>query len=360
MSNATDEFKVIDGDGHVIEYVDDIVKFMPRPYRDRVMGMQVFPPLDHHHSAFMADVPPRAFRMVNDKDWVAFMDHAGFEATVVYPTFGLAVGKYVEHHFARAATRAYNDWLHERYTGPAPRIHGMGLVPMDDPGYAVEEMHRVVEELGFAGVMLPSNLIKGTLGAKEFHPLYAAAEKLGCALAVHGGCHDNFGINDFSSFAAYHAVGHTHGQIISLTSMLFAGVFDKFPGLRVGFLEGGLAWVLTVLERCAGSHGAFKPYDPAGELLRLEDGETMGDYMLRHFREGRIYIGIEGDEPDLAHAVSRLGAGPFVFSSDFPHEVNEDTIREELGELHADPGLSRADKRGVLRDNAARLYGIAA
>lgn len=361
MSSNQNRKQVIDGDGHVIEDLDAIVKFMPSPYRERVSGLQLFPPLDHHHSAFMADVPPRSFRMVDAGDWVEFMEVADFEAAVVYPTMGLAVGKYVEHHFARAATRAYNDWLHECYTQRSSRIKGIGLIPMDDSGFAVEEMHRMVEELGFVGAMLPSNLVKGsTLGSKEFHPIYAAAEKLGCCLPVHGGCHDNFGINDFNSFAAFHAVGHTHGMVISLTSMLFNGIFDKFPRLRVGFLEGGLAWLLMVMERSHGSYSAFRPYDPQNEVLQLDPAESMRDYIIRQMKEGRINIGVEGDEPDLAYAVQRLGSEAFFFSSDFPHEVNEDTIREEIDELMETEEMTLTDKENILRNNAQRFYGLAA
>lgn len=350
---------MIDGDGHVIEDMNAIVKFMPSPYKERVTGAALFPPLDHHHTAFMADVPPQSFRMVDADDWVEFMDQGNFESAVVYPTMGLAVGKYVEHHFARVATRAYNDWLYEFYSQRNSRIKGVGLIPMDDPGFAVEEMHRVVQELGFVGVMLPSNLIKGnTLGSKEFHPIYAAAEKLGCSLPVHGGCHDYFGINDFNTFAAFHAVGHTHGMVVSLTSMLFNGIFDKFPGIRVGFLEGGLAWLLMVMERCSGSYGAFKPFDPDKELLQLAPEEGMRDYIIRQMKEGRINIGIEGDEPDLAYAVQRFGSEPFFFSSDFPHEVNEDTIQEEIDELYENEQMSLADKQNILRNNAKRFYAI--
>lgn len=357
---TTKAVRVIDGDGHVIEKPEAIIKMMPSPYKERVWPTQLFPPLDHHHGAFLVDLPPNSFRDVDARGWVDFMDFANFEAAVVYPTWGLATGKYVEPHFARAATRAYNDWLHEFYTGPQSRIKGIGLIPMIDIGFAIEEMHRVVEELGFAGVMLPSNLVKGTLGSPEFHPLYAAAEKLGCALAVHGGCHDNYGIDDFNNFAGFHAVGHPYGMVVSLTSMLFNGVFDKYPGLRVGFLEGGVAWLFMVLERCDGSYRAFKPYDPERELLQLSDGETMREYITRHLREGRIYLGIEGDEPDLGYAVSCFGSEPFFFSSDFPHEVNEETIRAELDELNELDAITAQDKANILRHNSGRFYGLEA
>ena len=360
MATGNGKVKIIDGDGHVIEDSAAIIKMMPSPFKERVWTSQLFPPLDHHHAAFMVDLPPNSFREVDANDWVNFMDGAGFESTVVYPTWGLAVGKYVEPPFARAATRAYNDWLHEFYTGPHDRIRGVGLIPMVDVGFAVEEMHRMVEELGFVGAMLPSNIVKGSLGSPEYHPIYAAAEKLGCALAVHGGAHDNYGINDFNNFAGYHAIGHPHGMVVSLTSMLFNGVFDKYPGVKIGFLEGGLAWLFMVLERCNGSYSAFRPYDPKDEMLKLNDGESMREYILRHVAAGRIYLGIEGDEPDIGYAVSQFGSEAFFFSSDFPHEVNEETIQAELDELDELESISAQDKANILRHNSERFYGLPA
>lgn len=356
MSKIAGNLAYWDGDGHVIEDMDGIMKMLPKPFRDRVGLTQLMPPLDHHHSAIVVDVPEGAFRPVGPQGWSDFMAGAGFDKAHLYPTWGLAVGKYAEEPIARAATRAYNDWLHENYTGPFSELEGVGLIPMIDIGYAIDEMHRCVEELGFKAIMLPSNMLKGSLGSKEFHPLYAAAEKLGCSLAVHGGAHDNFGMNDFNTFAAYHAVGHTHGMVLALTSMLFNGVFDKFPNIKIGFLEGGLAWIFMILERCAGSYGAFKPYDPEGEYLQLKGDESMRDYILRHISEGRIYLGIEGDEPDIGYATSILGSEAMFFSSDFPHEVNEETIDAEIDELFALDSIDDQAKANIMRHNSQRFY----
>ena len=119
-------------------------------------------------------------------------------------------------------------------------------------------------------------------------------------------------------FAATHAIGHPVGIMIGLAGMLFNGVFERFPGLRVGFLEGGVGWFLMALERFNGSYGAFTPFDPRGELLKLPDGMDVGDYMLSLCRQGRIRVGVEGDEPSLSYAVHVAGPEAFIFSSDIP------------------------------------------
>lgn len=84
----------------------------------------------------------------------------------------------------------------------------------------------------------------------------------------------------------------------------------------------------------------------------------MEEYIRKHIREGRVYIGCEGDEPSIAHAISVLGREAFVFSSDFPHEVNNDTCKEEIVELLENPELSQEDKEAVMHRNAERFYGL--
>ena len=77
---------------------------------------------------------------------------------------------------------------------------------------------------------------------------------------------------------------------------------------------------------------------------------------MAHIDAGRIFVGCEGDELGLGPAVRLLGSTPFFFSSDFPHEVTEETCREEIEELHEQPDLSAADVAAILYGNAERLY----
>ena len=240
----------------------------------------------------------------------------------------------------------------------SPRLLGMGLIPMQEPTAAVEELRRCVLELGMKGVMLPSTGLPSPLGAKEYWPIYAEADKLGCAVAVHGGCHQDLGMNQLNVFAATHAMGHPFGIMIGFGSMLFSGNFDRFPNARYGFLEGGVAWFLMALERFTGSYNNFIPHDPRGEYLQLRAGEQVSDYICRHVNEGRLFVGVEGDEPSLVYAVKTAGSGAFMFSSDFPHEVNNEGIKHEIQELLMNEELSTEDKDAILRCNAARFYGL--
>jgi hypothetical protein len=98
--------RIIDGDGHVIEDVEGLSKFLPFDVGHRT----VFPPLDHLHSQGSRS-SPGSFQLVGPGEWVEYMDEVGIETAVLYPTAGLACGQITNTDWAITATRAYNDWL---------------------------------------------------------------------------------------------------------------------------------------------------------------------------------------------------------------------------------------------------------
>jgi predicted TIM-barrel fold metal-dependent hydrolase len=232
------------------------------------------------------------------------------------------------------------------------------LIPLQEPSSAVLELRRAVTELGFKGAMLPTNGLKGHLGAAEYWPVYEEAASLGCGLATHSGAHGDFGLDYLNPYAGVHALGHPFGTMISFTGMLLNGVFDRFDGLRVAFLEGGVAWFLMMLERLDRSYETHIPYDPRGEFIRLRDGERVSDYIKRKVSEGQIFVGCEGEEPGLAYAVGEVGEQAWIFSSDYPHEVSPTTCKHEISELLETEDLTQSAKQAILAGNAQRFYAL--
>lgn len=352
--------RIIDGDGHVIED-EGLRDFLPPPYTGKsAMGVGrrgLFPFVDHLHNEPVQTLPG-SFNPAGPREWGEFLEELGIEATVLYPSFGLACGNITSRDWALALCRAYNDWLSETYLKVDPRFKGMALLPMQDPEEAVTELRRVVTDLGMLGAMLPGNGLKASLGAKEYWPVYAEADRLGCSIAVHGGVHFKLGLDQLDVYPPVHALGHPFALMISCAGMVFNGVFDKFPNLRVAFLEGGVSWLLLVLERFDRSYETHIPYNSRGELLRLAEGERVSDYIKKLIAEGRFFVGCEGEEPAIADAVQHAGNKAFMFSSDFPHEVNSAMCRHEIGEILEHPGLTEEDKRAILSGNAQRFYRL--
>jgi uncharacterized protein len=361
--------RVVDGDGHLTEDPLGVARFLPESYRrefDEGRFGLLFPPLDHFHGLPMrvrgserhgGQVAPTGKGHVGPIEWLEFLDAVGIERTVLYPTFALSYGKIRDRAWAAAVTRAYNEWLAETYVGHDERFAGMAILPLQDPPLAVRELRYAVEHLKLSGAVLPANGLSLPVGAKEYWPVYEEAERLGCALALHGGCHDGMGFDGSNVYAPVHALGHPFGQLICLGSLLFNGAFERWPGLRVGFLEGGTAWLLLALERFEESYESHMPIDEAGELIRLPPGCDVSDYLRQLLHEGRIVVGCEGGESDTAYVVHRVGSSPFFYSSDFPHEVTVSSCLEELEALgRAD--LSEHDLAATLAGNAARFYRL--
>ena len=346
---------IVDGDGHITEDTPAIMRYMPDYHDGPAPVPRLFAALDHLHMPIGKTVPG-AFAPVNSDKWLAFLDEVGIDWTVLYPTSGLAYGRTTNIDWAIWTATAYNMWLYDAYLSRSDRFRGMALIPLQEPDAAVEELRHAVIELGMLGALLPSNGLPQHLGSKIYWPVYAEAERLGCVLGVHGGVHSGYGMDDMNLWCVAHAIGHPHGQLIALSGMVFNGIFDRFPGLRVAFLEGGVSWLLQALERFGTSYAAFTPDDPRGMYLQLRPDESVRDYIIRHIRAGRIFIGCEGTEEILPYAMQVVGHEAFLFSSDYPHEVDATACRAEIDQVLDHPELSQEQREAILGGNAARLY----
>ncbi len=358
--------QIIDGDGHIFEDSDAIARHFPFSAAGGRLRSGVFP-LNSHIQYSLTRRPPGAFATTPDgrfenpgpEGWVEFMDQVGISRAVLFPTAGQRIGRIVDRDYAFGAARAYNDWLAETYLRRDARFRGIALVPMHDTEAALEELHHAYSELGMCAVLFPATGVHLNLGAKPYWPVYAEAARLGCPIVVHGGGHWDLGMETMNVSTGANAIGHPMSLAIALAEMVLNNLFNRYPGLRVAYLEGGPMWFLMALERLTRSFEAGTPVNPRGELLTLRAGETVADYIRELVEAGRLVVGIEGGETDLSYAIRVAGEKAFMFSSDFPHEVNVQTVNKEIHELCEREEISSAAKQAILSDNAGRFYGFA-
>ncbi|HEY7715926.1 MAG TPA: amidohydrolase family protein [Candidatus Binatia bacterium] len=350
--------KIIDADGHINDHAcgEEIAAYMPRGNR----LAKLFPEFDHLHFRYLKQ-NRRATGNPSPSDWNVFLDQTGIAWTVLYPTAGLAVGRIMAPEWAVLACRAYNNWLFEKFLQKNSRLKGVALVPLQDVDAAVVELRRAVKELGMLGGMLPSNgeAIQGHLGNKIYWPLYEEAEKLGCALAVHVGCLHHLGLDAFATYYPAHALGHPFSLMIQAGAMLGHGVFDRFPKLRVAFLEGGATWVPFMMDRLDRSyHDGHVQLDLTGQVIGgPQPGQKASAYFKKQLREGRVFVGFDCDDDGLSVAVAKCGRQSFLFGSDFPHEVFDAAkCRHEIDELLKRDDLTNEDKEAALGGNALKFY----
>src|SRR5215813_6844875 len=136
--------KIIDGDGHVVEDIATIWKYMPQEYVGKsfsdMRGRSPFPPIDHLHTANRHFTPKGAFANVGREGWELFLEEVGIGATVLYTSAGLAFGKIVSRDWAIELARAYNNWIYDTYLSKSNRFKAMGLIPLQEPAEAVVEL----------------------------------------------------------------------------------------------------------------------------------------------------------------------------------------------------------------------------
>jgi predicted TIM-barrel fold metal-dependent hydrolase len=157
-----------------------------------------------------------------------------------------------------------------------------------------------------------------------------------------------------------HALGHPFGIMAQAAAMLSYGVFDRYPKLRVGFLEGGATWVPFFMDRLDRSYPHHLQVDIHGDFLPSSQPDVMAsEYFRRQAKAGKIFVGFDGDDHGLGYAVKEAGNEPFVFATDFPHEsFDAKSCRIELQHILSREDLSLADKEAILGKNAKIFYGV--
>jgi uncharacterized protein len=352
--------RILDGDGHIIERDSEIFEYLEPPYAKNttLLGYPFFPTLDgYNRGAIMARLGIYQSYEIDANAWINMLDKTGIESTVLYPTAGLGYSMIQDPEWARALARAYNNWFHDRYFKRSNRLRGVALIPLQNVPEAVKELRRAVTELGFVGAVLPANGadigIRRGLGHQDYWPIYEEAERLNVPLATHGAPSINLGINSFTNFAMTIALEHPISQMIQLTSFVMEGVFERFPKLRVGFLEAGTGWVPYMIDRL----------DRVYEGMKGNGYQEYSSWCKRppreYFASGRLYFSCEGGEPSLKNLVDRIGYKSLLFASDYPHETNVEKAMHEMEELLEREDLSDDAKQCIFCDNIERFYGTA-
>jgi uncharacterized protein len=350
----------IDADGHVIEDLREIHDYLDAPYRD---GSALRHGLERGHSYWPEldgfSRPAMANRLDLETDWwtdaslwLQVLDEAELERTVLHPTVALAHGRIRDVDWAVHLARAYNLWIEDRYYRVDDRLGWVALLPLQEPIEAAAELRRSVTEGGARGGVLTPAGLNQALGAAAFYPIYEEAERLNVPLIVHGA--PAVVLPDiFDRFSHVHVLAHPILQLMSMTSMFKAGVFDKFTKLRVGFFEAGASWVPFLVNRLDRTTSILgnEPYG----VCATEDGPSLPSRVIQ---EGRVFFSVEGDEPLVGYVLDQFGGQCLCFASDFPHEQGSaNSVVKEAIEISERDDLSDEQKRAVLHDNAILLYG---
>lgn len=339
----------VDGDGHVLENAAELVALMDEPYRefrgsDAITATLV--PVDGQDRNLGQRLLRGSARTA--QEWLDALERGPMEWTAVYPTMGLFSGFIKDPDYQAVFCKAYNAWLAGGIVAESGgKVLGVGLLPTHDADEAAVELRRA-KALGMVAVMFPAD---GThlLGHRRFDGVYEAAAELDMPVAVHAsGSTMAPGAEVFPKFIQAHSVAHPFGILRHFTSMMFEGVFERFPTVRFGFLETGATWVPWWLDRLD------EEFSHRGEV----DAPLLPNRPSTYVREGgNIFFGAESEERLLGPTLDIIGSDTVMYASDYPHWDGD--YPNSLHEMQARTDLTEAQRQGVLRGAAERFYGVA-
>jgi len=368
---------VVDADGHCDEPWEDLTRWMPEAYRHRApvgffdrngtSRMYVEGRLTTHTEGLGQGVsgpfaPQVVGRRPGERDArlrLPDMDEEGIDVAVIFGTrMALSVNGLQDKELAAVLCDAVNRWLLEEYLPIDPkRLKGVGLIPCQDPPAAVRALDGLLQQRkdGIVSVMLPVNVYGTNLGDRRFDGIYELAEASGMPLSVHPQTgHDGrygvwgtmgAGTDRMEKYSYVHMTAFAFEPMIAMMHMIGEGVFDRYPRLKVAYVEGGCGWLPFWSQRLDEHFEKLRPQWP---LCQRKPSEIIAG--------GQIALTCEPEETVLPYVLDTMGQQLVMYASDYAHWDCE--FPESVHKVAGVPGLSEAQKQRVLGGNAVEWFGL--
>ncbi len=289
-----------------------IPKDLPK-FKDK-FGYGGFIHLDHHKpccAKMMKD--DEFFREIEDNTWspkrrMEECDEDGVDVQVLStipvmfsywakPQDALTVSEYLNDHIAGIV----DEYPH--------RFAGLGTLPMQDPDLAIQELERCINDLGLAGIEIGTHVNKWNLNAPEIMRVFEACEDLGAAVFVHPW--DMMGQPDMPDYWLPWLVSMPAETSRALCSMIFGGVFEKYPDLKVAFAHGGGSFPQTIGR----IEWGFKVRP---DLCQVDNDVNPRDYLGHFYLDSLVH-----DKTVLDYIVDLVGSDKIALGSDYPFPLGE-------------------------------------
>ena len=335
------------------------------PDLDAKYGYTGFVRLEHYRPCCARMmIGDRFFREIGDNAWdprrrLEECDRTGVSVQVLStvpvmfsywakPTDGLDLSRRLNDHIA-GVVRAH----------PA-RFAGLGTIPLQDPELAARELERCVRELGLRGVQIGSHIDANShlpndprnLDDRSLDPVWQIAEEWGAAIFVHPW--DMVGKERMPKYWLPWLVGMPAETALAICSMMFGGVFDRFPRLRVAFAHGGGAFPFTIGRI---EHG----FNVRPDLVAIDSQINPRSYLARLDKRGRaapahFYVDSLVHDADALRLLLKLfGANRIALGSDYPFPLGEAHPGELIESM---PDFSPEEKTRLLSGSAREFLAL--
>lgn len=270
---------------------------------------------------------------------LADMDRMGVDVQAV------SISPYQMYYWAdpelgRVAARIANDDLAEAVATHPDRLVGLGTVPLQETELAVAELDRCLDELGFRGVEIATNVEGEELSSRRLEPFWARIEERGATVFMHpiGFTHPD----RLREHYFFNIMGHPFEETIALGHLIFDGVMERYPELKIVVAHGG-GYLAAYAARMDHAYHAR-------EDVRHGLPHPPSQYLARFHFDTMVFA------PDqLGFLIEKYGADHVVLGTDYPYDMGED---DPLGLIGRVPGITPDEIAAVAGGNAARLLGL--
>lgn len=295
--------------------------------------------LEHHKPCCARMIKgDKVFREIEQNCWdpvtrVKEMDMTTVDVQVL-STIPVLFNYFAKPAHALETSRFFNDHIAGCCEHHPERFIGLGTVPMQDVDVAIKEMERCVQVLGMPGIEIGSNINTKNLGDPYFEPFWAAAEALDCCLFIHPW--EMMGEQDMTKYWLPWLVGMPAETSRAICSLIFSGVMERYPKLRIAFAHGGGSFPLTIGRI---EHG----FNVRPDLCAIDNNHNPRNYI------GKFWIdALTHDAKALDFIVDIMGKDKICMGSDYPFPLGE----HEPGKLIAEMPYSNDLKDQLLYKNA--------
>ncbi len=287
------------------------------------------------------------------------MDRDGVDASVMYgPTDPLNVA---DPELRRACYRAYNDWLVDFCAAKPDRLIGVGHLSLEDPEFAREELERMAKQ-GVRHFNILAARANPPVYNKRWEPFWSLAEETGIPIGFHlcvvvKRTRPESAENEdpWVAAATNVAANHQGFQLIApITGLIFTGMLDRHPKLKLVMAEAGLAWVPNMIQSLDTHCRRLKE---GRRLIGKEgDAQHLPEMMPSEYFPRNIWITFE-DDPAGVKMLGLLDENRVMWASDYPHPASTWPYSQQVieNQMH---GVPEGVQQKILNGNARALYGL--
>lgn len=306
-------------------------------------GYGEFIHLEHRNCKACMMKGDKLFREVEDNCFKASVREEEMNATgvdiQVLSTIPVLFNYWAKPADGLETSRFFNDHIAETAGLQPDRFIGLGTVPLQDIDLSVREMERCIKELKLPGLEIGSNINGKNLSDPSFFPFYEAASELGCALFVHPW--EMMGETQMQRYWLPWLVGMPAETSRAICSMIFGGVFEKFPKLRVAFAHGGGSFPFTIGRI---QHG----FDVRPDLVAIDNPVSPRDYIGKFWVDSLVH-----DASAMKYLIDTMGEDKICLGSDYPFPLGEHLPGNLIKEMELDKVLTEK----LLNKNALHWLG---